>query len=134
MTRLRRYLVFLIVLLEALAYCIFYVGVAANWWQPLRRPSGVSNRARYVFTGESAAWFDCSVDLHLKVNPCKAWDPDGNLRASGKFRLRGLGRAATQYELRPTALGDTEPNGNTRMIWLMGPHGEIQGLALDQVD
>jgi hypothetical protein len=115
-------------------YVVFYFGVASGWWQPLSRPAGVTRHARFVFAGEGAAWFDCSVDAEKNVDLCKAWDPNGILRATGEFRLRGLGRAATASELRPTGLGGIEPDGRTRTIWLPGPHRETFGLALDQVN
>jgi len=118
----------------AIGYLGYLFGVVSGWWNPLVRPAGVSPTAHYVFIWESAGWFDCSVDHQENVNVCKAWDATGRLCASGRFRLKGEGRAATEAELKPSALGPTELDGSTRTIYLFGPDRLILGKELVQVD
>jgi hypothetical protein len=108
-------------LIVAVAVPVYHAGVVFNFWQPLRRPQGVSPSAHYVSLVEEGTWFKCYVDSKRSVDVCKAWDADGRLIADGDFRLEGENRFATKSELRPThvARGD----GQVWMIYLNGKEG-----------
>jgi hypothetical protein len=82
----------------------YLIGVSLGFWQPRTRPSGVSARARYVDTFKNAAWFDRLLDRTKGVDVCRAWDQNGKLIAFGNYRLEGENRAATEGELRPSAV------------------------------
>jgi hypothetical protein len=68
-------------------------------------------------------FFDCSVDVARNVNVCRAWDTDGNLIAYGNYRLDGENRAATAFELRPSAVHTYPGHPNLAWIYLFGDHG-----------
>ena len=82
----------------------YFVGVDFGFWQPLTRPAGVSEHARFISTLKDQEWFDCSVDAMRDVNPCRAWDDKGNLIAFGNYRLEKENRAATAVELKPSVV------------------------------
>lgn len=109
---------------------VYKLGVVMNWWNPMHRPDKVSATARHVFLWESEAWLDCSIDYTLDVNPCKAWDGNGRLIAEGAFRLEGENRAANSSELHPSTTGPTGRDGLSRVIYLFGPNGRIEGKRL----
>jgi hypothetical protein len=121
------------VLLAGVGWCAYRSGILLGWWNPLVRPAGVSATAQYVFTWESATWFDCSIDARRDVNVCKAWSSDGRLVAAGDFRLRDENRAARKYELRPSVTGPSDASGRSDVIYLFGPRGKIEGKELVRV-
>ena len=131
--RTKLFLVLAAVVTIAVGSVAYWFGTLLGWWNPLVRPRGVSGTAQYVFTWESAAWFDCSIDDLRNVNVCRAWDADGRLRAAGAFRLKGENRAATKLELRPSMLGASDDSGMARSIYLFGPGKVIMGQELVQV-
>lgn len=100
---------------------VYILGAVLGLWQPLTRPASVSLAARYVSRIEDGIWFDCVVDTKRNVNVCKAWDDKGHLIADGDFRLKGENRAATQAELRPSAV--MSGDGHAYMIYLFGNQG-----------
>lgn len=112
---------------------IYRGGIVLNWWSPLTRPTGVPVSAQFVFAWESEAWFDCGIDERRNVNPCRAWDNRGRLRAYGDFQLIDEHRAATRAELRPSVLGATNDNGLVDTIYLFGSGGVIEGKQLVRV-
>lgn len=107
--------------LAASVYPVYVAGFVLGFWQPFTRPAPVTSKARFVSRMESGFWFDCSVDAKRNVDVCKAWDYKGALLADGDFRLEDEGRAATQSELRPSAVFSS--GGQAYMIYLFGEHG-----------
>jgi hypothetical protein len=118
----------------ALAWGVYEFGVMSAWWQPVWRPHGVTKSARFVYNLKGSFWFDCSVDVQLNVNRCKAWDSRGQLVADGEFQLEKEARAATASELHPTTIGSIGPSGLAEEIFLLGPRREAFGMRLVLVD
>ena len=116
-----------------ITYAVYTVGVILGFLQPFQRPPAVSPSARFVHVWESAAWFDCTVDLTRDVNVCRVWDSAGLLRASGNFRLYGMNRAARREELRPSMLGPSNNDGSSDTIYLFGPHRNVMGPMLERI-
>jgi len=113
---------------------VYLIGVSLGFWQPLTRPTSIPTRARYVDTLKSDAWFDCSIERTKDVNICRAWDSDGNLIASGNYRLDGENRAATAPELRPSQVHLYSGHPNLAWIYLFGDHKKIMGKTLVPVN
>jgi hypothetical protein len=112
----------------------YLIGVSLCFWQPLSRPSSVSEGARYVATFKSAAWFDCVLDRAKDVDVCRAWDEEGNLIAFGNYRLDGENRAATEGELHPSSVHSYPAHPNLAWIHLSGDHGITEGRTLVPVN
>ncbi len=104
----------LLILISCPAYRL---GVALGFWQPLTRPLGVSQQARYVPGLKDSEWFDCSLDRTRDMDVCRAWDDAGRLIAYGNYRLDGEKRAATTGELRPSGVMGG-PTGRPDLCWI----------------
>ena len=109
-------------------YSVYPVGVTLGFWQPLRRPAGVSQSARFVSLIKTASWLDCSIDSVRNVNVCKVWDEKGNLRISGDFQYEDQHRAATKKELYPSMAA-----GPDTVYLSDGPHGTWNAHKLRRV-
>ena len=104
---------------------VYNVGVQLSYWQPISRPSDVSKSAHYVSLVEDGTWFDCSLDEHLDVNWCTAWDRKGREIARGAFQLEGEHRAARVSELHPSLVEASQ--GHVYGIYLFRTQTFLRG-------
>lgn len=111
----------------------FLSPVLTRVWLGWPRPPGVSKSAQYAVRVEVGWWFDCSLDTTQDVNVCAAWDEDGHLLASGRYRIEGQNRAATKAELVPSDVNVYAGRPDLSWIYLYGRGGNFS-LTLIPVD